>query len=194
VRHEGHAAPVTQTLVPPAVAARHPHQKRRRPSNKESEARSPSPGRHSLRSLRTGGKPTGCSSGVGVKRHPPAFSRFSTSGSWRHGDRLAGGSLRCLLTTIADELVGRSMAASPGNRRFGSGGTAPGHVDKPPPGRRLGPKWALVGQCEQVPVIARGSSWIPGWWRSGRDGIRVYWLRRDPPIQSRCFSCPCHPW
>src|SRR3954449_11400542 len=29
--------------------------------------------------------------------------------------------------------------------------------------------------------LQNGSSWIPGWWRSGRDGIRVYWLRRDPP-------------
>ena len=87
-------APLTQTLVPPAVAARHPHQKRHRLAKEES----PSPGRHSLRSRRNGGKPTGCLSGVGVKRHPPTFSRFGASGSRQHNGRLAGGSLRCLLT------------------------------------------------------------------------------------------------
>jgi hypothetical protein len=38
----------------------------------------------------------------------------------RHGGRLAGGSPRCLLTVTADEVVGRSMAASPDNRRFAS--------------------------------------------------------------------------
>ena len=84
------------------------------------EGGSPSPGRHSLRSIRNEGKPTGCSVGVGVKRHPPAFSQFGASGSRQHGDRLAGGSLRCLLTATADEVVGRSMAASPDNRRFAS--------------------------------------------------------------------------
>ena len=84
------------------------------------EGGSPSPGRHSLRSIRNEGKPTGCSVGVGVKRHPPAFSRFGASGSRQHGDRLAGGSLRCLLTATADEVVGRSMAASPDNRHFAS--------------------------------------------------------------------------
>ena len=56
---------------------------------------------------------------MGVKRHPPAFIRFDTFGSRQHNGRLAGGSLRCLLTATADELVGRSLAASPGNRRLG---------------------------------------------------------------------------
>src|SRR5918995_2664349 len=52
------------------------------------------------------------SSSVGVKRHPPAFSRFSALVSRQNDDRLAGGSLRCLLTSTAAELLGRSLAAS----------------------------------------------------------------------------------
>ena len=113
-------------------------------------------GRHSLRSLRNGGKPTGCSAGVGVKRHPPAFSRFGTSGSRRHGDRLAGGSLRCLLTATADELVGRSMVASPDNRRFTSNpetgrhrtcaGVGPSSgPSRPRPVRRVGSSTGFAG-------------------------------------------------
>jgi len=59
--------------------------------------------------------PRNCHEGiklVGVKRHPPTFSRFSACGSGQDDDRLAGGSLRCLLTATAEELVGRSLAAS----------------------------------------------------------------------------------
>ena len=54
--------------------------------------------------------------------------------------RVAPGGLRERLTFGIDELVGRSVAASPGNRHFGSGGTALGRVDKAPLGKRLGPK------------------------------------------------------
>ena len=162
-------APLTQTLVPPAVATRRPHRKRRRPSKKES----PSPGRHSLRSLRNGGKPTGCPAGVGVKRHPPAFSRFGASGSRRHGDRLAGGPLRCLLTATADELIGRSMAASPGDRRFASTPETERHSTGPAP--------ALRGRAAQrgrdrfvTPDRQQGSQVQPGQgagrWRHGRAG------------------------
>ena len=93
---------------------------------------------------------------MGVKRHPPAFSRFGTSGSRRHGDRLAGGSLRCLLTATADELVGRSMVASPDNRRFTSNpetgrhrtcaGVGPSSgPSRPRPVRRVGSSTGFAG-------------------------------------------------
>ena len=53
---------------------------------------------------------------VGIKRHPPTFSRFSASNSLSGRDRLAGGSLRCLLTSTVDELVSGSLAASTSKR------------------------------------------------------------------------------
>jgi hypothetical protein len=49
---------------------------------------------------------------VGVKGHPPTFSRLQADAAGGASDRLAGGSLRYLLTSIAEELVGRSLAAS----------------------------------------------------------------------------------
>jgi hypothetical protein len=116
-----------------------------------SERRKPLAGRHSLRSRRNGGKPAGCSAGVAVKRHPPAFSRFGASGSRRHGGQLAGGFLRCLLTATADEVVGRSMAASPENRRL---------VSNPETGRhRTGASAAQSsGPARPRPVRQRRSS------------------------------------
>ena len=115
---------------------------------------------------RNGGKPTGCSAGVGVKRHPPAFSRFGASGSRQHGDRLAGGSLRCLLTATADELVGRSMAASPDNRRFASNpetgrhrtGTGVGPSSgpaRPRPVRHVGSSTGFAGPLQPGQGVGR---------------------------------------
>ena len=60
--------------------------------------------------------------------------------NWRDTLRVAPGGLRERLTFQLGELIGRSLAASPGDQRFGSGGTALGRVDKALLGKRLGPK------------------------------------------------------
>ena len=145
------------------------------------EGGSPSPGRHSLRSIRNEGKPTGCSVGVGVKRHPPAFSRFSAFGSGQDYGRLAGGSLRCLLTATADELVGRSLAASPDNRRFVSNSETRRHRT----GTGVGPS---SGPARPRPVRHVGrqqGSQRPGW----QPGYQVGRSRHRGTGRSRVEPC-----
>jgi hypothetical protein len=107
---------------------------------------------------------------VGVKRHPPAFSRFGASGSRRHGGRLAGGSPRCLLTATVDELVDRSMAASPDDQSFestsgtrrhrtGAGVAQSSGPARPRPVRRVGSSTGFAGT--RLAARSRSGSSVP---------------------------------
>jgi hypothetical protein len=116
------------------------------------EAGRPLAGWHSLRSMLEQEGSSRVILAVGIKRHPPTFSRFHAESTREHSDRLAGGSLRCRLTSEAGELVGGSLAASPLLHRDHEHYPWPRPPLEPPAAARYSPRAVQAGE----PMTAQG--------------------------------------